>query len=152
MSVGMDVITGGQMLCISESVPVPEESYCWALSSLEGLRETTGTGTCPSLAWGRCPLAAASAWSPALVPDGDSGAWAQAWWQSFFLPRSPSVSWPGSHDISVCLLMGHFEMTLTLLLANRNPLQTDSYFLAMRQEAWTLGKGEAGLWGTQSWL
>ena len=121
MSVGMDVITGVQMLCISESVPVPEESYCWVLSSLEGLRETTGKGTCPGLAWGRCPLAADSAWSPALVPDGDSGAWAQTWWQSFFLPRSPSVSWPGSHDISVCLLMGHFEMTLTLLLANRKP-------------------------------
>ena len=51
MSVGMDVITGVQMLCISESVPVPEESYCWVLSSLEGLRETTGKGTCPGLAW-----------------------------------------------------------------------------------------------------
>ena len=58
MSVGMDVITGVQMLCISESVPVPEESYCWVLSSLEGLRETTGKGTCPGLAWGRCLIGA----------------------------------------------------------------------------------------------
>lgn len=47
MSVGMDIITGVGMLCISEPVPVPEESYCWA-SSLEGLQETTGMGTCPA--------------------------------------------------------------------------------------------------------
>lgn len=57
------------------------------------------------------------------------------------------MSWPGSHDISVVLVNGSLEMTLTLLLANRKPLQTDSCFWPCGREAWTLGKGEAGLWG-----
>lgn len=40
------------MLCISESAPVPEESYCWALPSLEG---PPGTGTCTRPGTGQVP-------------------------------------------------------------------------------------------------
>lgn len=38
------------MLCVSKSVPVSEESYCWALPSLEG---PPGMGTCtrPGARW-----------------------------------------------------------------------------------------------------
>lgn len=65
-------------------------------------------------------LVAVSAWSPALAPDEDSGAQDQAR-QSLFSASFPSVSWQGSHCISVCLLTGHFEMTLMLPRANGKP-------------------------------
>lgn len=104
----------------------------------------------PCLARGRCLLVAAwlglRHWHQTRTPVPGTRLCSHS-----FLPCSPSVAWQGSHSISV--LMGHFEMTLMLPQANcKRPLQTDSCFLVVRQDAGTLGKCVAGPWGTESWL